>query len=545
MKKDFKDMVVYQIYPKSFQDTNGDGFGDLNGIRKRLGQLNKLGVDMIWITPFFKSHQHDNGYDVDDYKSIDPRYGDFDDFNKLVKEADELGMGIMLDMVFNHSSIYHSWFQEALKGNPKYMDYYIFKDPVEGKAPTNWVSKFGGPAWEYVEDLDKYYLHLFHRAQADLNWENEDLRNELVDIIKFWKDKGVKGFRFDVINLISKPEIYEDDLIGDGRRFYTDGPKVHDYIKELSKKAKLEEVLTVGEMSSTSIDNCILYTNPKEKELDMTFSFHHLKVDYKDGKKWDLDKVRWHELKEIFDDWQLGMQESNGWSAWFFNNHDQPRAISRFGDDENYHYETASMLANITHLLRGTPYIYQGEEIGMTDPNFTSIDQYRDVESLNYYEILREEGKTNEEALYILSKRSRDNSRTPLAWDSSKNAGFTSGKPWLELNDFSKINYEKALEDKNSIFYHYQKLIRLRKTNPLVSRGFYKPVKTPDKIYAFERFIDDKSLIVINNFSGKKIENTMDDKLKQKYRNSNILLNNYPCFDIDSLEPYQSLVIEN
>ncbi len=544
MIKDFKDMVIYQIYPKSFQDTRGNGFGDLNGIRKRLAYLKKLGVDMIWITPFFKSHQHDNGYDVDDYMSIDPRYGTFDDFDRLVEEADQMGIGIMLDMVFNHSSIYHEWFQKALEGDPKYMDYYIFKDPVNGGEPTNWVSKFGGSSWEYVEGLDKYYLHLFHRAQADLNWENEELRDELVKILKFWKSKGVKGFRFDVINLISKPQVFEDDHQGDGRRFYTDGPKVHLYIKEIVEKANLEEVLTVGEMSSTSIDNCLLYTNPDEKELDMTFSFHHLKVDYKDGKKWELDEVRWKEFKDILDSWQLEMQEGNGWSAWFLNNHDQPRALSRFGDDKTYHYQTATMLANITHLLRGTPYIYQGEEIGMIDPYFTSIDQYRDVESLNYYDILTDEGKTKEEALHILSKRSRDNSRTPMTWDDSENGGFTEGKPWIRVNDSSKINYKRALEDKNSIFYHYQKLIELRKTKPLIAKGWYGQVKSKDEIYGFERILDDSSLLVINNLTNRKLTNNMDSKLKQKYKNSNILLNNYPSFDIDSLEPYQSIVLE-
>ena len=426
---DFKDKVVYQIYIKSFQDTDGDGIGDLKGITKRLPQLKDLGVDIVWITPFFKSPQYDNGYDVADYKSIDPLFGDFDDFDEMMKIAKSLGIEIMLDMVFNHTSTEHEWFQKALNGDKKYQDYYIFKESNDG-APTNWLSKFGGSAWEYVEDLDKWYLHLFHVKQADLNWDNPDLRREIYEVVDFWKSKGVSGFRLDVVNLISKPEIFEDDYEGDGRRFYTDGPNVHKYLKELAFEGGFSELITVGEMSSTSIDNCILYSNPDEKELSMVFNFHHLKVDYKDGQKWVLDEVRWDELFGLFDEWQTAMQEHDGWSAWFFNNHDQPRAISRFTDDINYHYESATLIATLTHMMRGTPYIYQGEEIGTSNPRFKTIEEYIDVESQNYYNILLDEGKTPEEALHIISERSRDDGRTPVAWEeNSLYHGFSTVKP--------------------------------------------------------------------------------------------------------------------
>lgn len=345
MSKNFKDKVVYQIYIKSFQDTNNDGIGDLNGITKRIPILKELGVDIIWITPFFKSPQYDNGYDVSDYKSIDPIFGDFDDFDNMISIAKENGIEVMLDMVFNHTSTEHEWFQKAINGDEKYQDYYIFKDNINNNPPTNWISKFGGSAWEYVESIDKYYLHLFHIKQADLNWENPKVRKELFDVLKFWKSKGVSGFRFDVVNLISKPKIFENDYNGDGRRFYTDGPKVHEYIKEMHREGEFENLITVGEMSSTDIENCILYSNPDENELSMVFNFHHLKVDYKNGKdKWELDEINWDNLFNLFDTRQSKMQKNNGWSAWFLNNHDQPRAISRFTNDKQYHYESSTLL---------------------------------------------------------------------------------------------------------------------------------------------------------------------------------------------------------
>ena len=506
--ENFKDKVVYQIYPKSFQDSDGDGFGDLKGITERLDYLESLGVEYLWLTPFFISPQNDNGYDVADYRKIDPRYGTMEDFEELIREADARGIGLMLDMVFNHTSTEHEWFQRALKGEKKYQDYYIFKDGKKDKIPTNWVSKFGGPAWEYVEDLGKWYLHLYDVTQADLNWENPEVREELKDIIRFWKEKGIRGFRFDVINVISKPEVYEDDFIGDGRRFYTDGRHVHEFIKELVKDTDIADMITVGEMSSTTLDNCIRYSNPDEKELSMCFNFHHLKVDYKDGKKWELAKPDYKELKNLFRTWQEGVQEGNGWNALFWCNHDQPRIVSRMGNEGKYWKESAKMLAGAIHLMQGTPYIYQGEELGMTNAHFTSIEQYRDVESLNYYEILLSEGKTKEEALKILAERSRDNSRTPMQWNAKENAGFSEKTPWIQVEDnYKQINVEAEEKDEDSILNFYKKLIAFRKENPVIAKGKIQfNEEENEAVLGYTRTLDDQKLTVLCNLKEEPAE---------------------------------------
>jgi len=413
---DLSEKVVYQIYPKSFQDSNGDGLGDLQGIIKRLGYLDELGVDYLWITPVFHSPQNDNGYDVSDYYSIEPMFGTMEDMEELIEQCNDRGMGLMLDMVFNHTSTSHEWFRKALAGDEYYQDYYIFREGTPDNIPTNWKSKFGGPAWEYVPSLGKWYLHLFDVTQADLNWNNPHVREELKQVIRFWKGKGVKGFRFDVVNLISKPQVFEDDMEGDGRKFYTDGPHVHEYLKELVHDTGIEKMVTVGEMSSTSLKDCVRYSNTDEKELSMCFHFHHLKIDYKDGDKWELMEPDRIALKKLFETWQMGMQEGNGWNALFWCNHDQPRVVSRLGDEGRYWEQSAKMLAALIHLMRGTPYIFQGEEIGMTNPHYREISQYRDVESLNYYEILLEKGKSAKEALEVLAARSRDNGRSPMQW---------------------------------------------------------------------------------------------------------------------------------
>ena len=369
---DFSNKVVYQIYPKSFRDTNGDGFGDIPGVIEKLEYLQELGVDYLWLTPFFISPQRDNGYDVADYRKIDPQFGTMPDLEELIRQSKERGMGIMLDMVFNHTSTQHEWFQKALAGDEKYQKYYIFKEGTPDRAPTNWQSKFGGSAWEYVPDLGKWYLRLFDVTQADLNWDNPEVREELKEILRFWKDKGIQGFRFDVINLVSKPERMEDDQEGDGRRFYSDGPHIHEYLKELVRDSGIEDFVTVGEMSSTSLAHCIRYSAPQEKELSMCFNFHHLKVDYKDGDKWAVMKADYRKLKELFVDWQLGMQEGGGWNALFWCNHDQPRIVSRLGEEGPYWQASAKMLAGMIHLMRGTPYLYQGEEIGMQNAHYSS-----------------------------------------------------------------------------------------------------------------------------------------------------------------------------
>lgn len=541
----FKDKVVYQIYIKSFQDSNGDGIGDLNGITQRLPQLAELGVDIVWITPFFNSPQYDNGYDVEDYKSIDPMFGNFEDFDNMMKKAKSLNIEIMVDMVFNHTSTQHEWFQKALSGDEKYQNYYIFKDSKDGKEPTNWLSKFGGSAWKYVEKLDKWYLHLFHVEQADLNWDNPEVREEIFDVVKFWKDKGVAGFRLDVVNLISKPEKFENDFEGDGRGFYTDGPNIHKYLKELSKKGGFRDLITVGEMSSTSLENCILYSNPNEKELSMVFNFHHLKVDYKNGKeKWILDGIRWDDLFELFDTWQTEMQEKGGWSAWFLNNHDQPRAISRFCDDKNYHYESATFLGTLTHMMRGTPYIYQGEEIGTTNPRYSTIDEYLDVESKNYFNILLEEGMSEKEALHVISERSRDNGRTPIAWEeNSVNYGFSETKPWLGFGNVSNY-YDKDKNVEKSIFKYYQKLIKLRKNFKAISEGRYKKVNSIYQSYVFERISENEEILVILNFKDFSENLDISKEIIEKYKDSEILINNYDNFDIENLRPYQAVVLK-
>lgn len=501
----FKDKVIYQIYVKSFSDSNGDGLGDLRGIIGKLDYLQSLGVDYLWLTPFFRSPMNDNGYDVADYLAVDPVFGSMEDVETLIAEAGRRGLALMFDMVFNHTSTGHEWFQKALAGDPDYLDYYIFRDGAPDVPPTNWQSKFGGSAWEYVPHLKKWYLHLFDKTQADLNWDNPAVREALKNVIRFWKAKGVQGFRFDVANLISKPALFEDDDTGDGRRFYTDGPHVHEYLKELVADTGIGDMVTVGEMSSTSLDNCIRYTT--EKELSMVFSFHHLKVDYKNGDKWELQPVDFGAFKRLFHDWQLGMQQAGGWNALFLCNHDQPRAVSRFGDDKRYWKQSAKMLAACTHLMRGTPYIFQGEELGVTNAGYTDISQYRDVESQNYYRIMLENGKPKEEALETLRQRSRDNGRTPMQWDGSPNAGFTDGTPWIQPpENYRAINVAAALQDPDSILHFYKSLIRLRKENPLISDGkieFLYPDET--RLLAYRRFLGAESLFVFNNLSGKEI----------------------------------------
>lgn len=543
----FNDKVIYQIYPKSFKDSNSDGFGDIRGVIEKLDYLKELGVDYVWLTPFFLSPQKDNGYDVADYKKIEPKYGTMEDLEELIAESSLRGIGIMLDMVFNHTSTEHEWFQKALSGDKKYMDYYIFRER-EGKPPTNWQSKFGGSAWEYVPKFKKWYLHLFDVTQADLNWENPKVREELKEIIRFWKEKGIKGFRFDVVNLISKPDIFEDDLEGDGRCFYTDGPRVHEYLKELVHDTGIEEMITVGEMSSTTLSNCIKYSNPEEKELTMCFNFHHLKIDYKNGDKWELMKPDFMTLKNLFRKWQLGMEKNNGWNALFWCNHDQPRIVSRLGDEGKYWRESAMMLAGLIHLMRGTPYIYQGEEIGMTNPHFTSIEQYKDVESLNYYGILLKQGKSSTEALDILAERSRDNSRTPMQWSNDTYCGFSDVKPWISIADNKdRINVSSQQQDRQSILEFYKKLIKIRKEKAAISKGnitFFD--EADENIIAYKRGFEGNELIVVCSLRETKIK----ADIKAEWNLYKKILGNYNSEpeiaerEI-SLNPFEIVVFEN
>lgn len=542
----FKQSAVYQIYPKSFLDTNGDGVGDLPGVIEKLDYLQKLGVDYLWLTPFFVSPQNDNGYDVADYRAIDPRYGTMADFEALTAQAEQRGIGIMLDMVFNHTSTSHQWFQKALAGDPQYQDYYIFRPgKPDGTPPTNWESKFGGSAWEYVPSLDQYYLHLFDKTQADLNWENPAVRREVQDIVRFWMGKGVRGFRFDVVNLISKGE-FVDDLQGDGRRFYTDGPRIHEFLQELNRESfgQAPEIITVGEMSSTSMENCFRYAGEDGKELSMVFSFHHLKVDFVGNEKWVLVPADFSKLKEILFSWQEGMARHGAWNAVFWCNHDQPRVVSRFGDEGAYWKQSAKMLAGVIHAMRGTPYIYQGEELGMTNAGFTRLDQYRDVESLNHFQILRDKGMSETGVYAILQAHSRDNSRTPMQWTAGPNGGFTTGEPWISVNpNTASINAEGQVDDPDSIFAYYQSLIRLRKEYEVFAQGDFTPL-TPEhpSVLAYQRQWKNTTLLCINNFYRKECIWNSPVSL-EGYR---VLLSNYDdCRPSQSwtLRPYESALL--
>ncbi|MFE6706260.1 alpha,alpha-phosphotrehalase [Bacillus thuringiensis] len=547
--KDWHKSVVYQIYPKSFNSYYNRETGDIKGVTEKLDYLKELGVDYIWLTPIYQSPQNDNGYDVSDYYSVDPPYGTMEEFEELLEEAKVRNIEIMLDIVVNHSSTEHKWFKEAKEDkNSPYRNYYIWRD-----EKNNWQSKFGGSAWKYDEKTEQYYLHLFDETQADLNWENEKLREEVYDMMRFWLDKGVTGFRLDVINLISKDQRFLNDegstATSDGRKYYTDGPRVHEYLQEMSRNVFAgKDVITVGEMSSTTIDNCIKYSNPERNELSMTFSFHHLKVDYANGDKWTKADFDFIKLKEIMSNWQIEMQKGGGWNALFWCNHDQPRIVSRFGDDGKYRNESAKMLATAMHMLQGTPYIYQGEEIGMTNPKFESIEQYRDVESLNIYDIKLKEGLSKEEIIGILKQKSRDNSRTPMQWNEEMNSGFTTSTPWISAaENFKEINVEKALEDKESVFYHYKKLIELRKTYDVITEGEYAILdKNDPKIWAYTRTTESEVLLVINNFYEEEITYSIPAHVQLDGMKQEVLLSNYKDASKDiaklNLRPYESIV---
>lgn len=495
--------VIYQIYPKSFQDTTGSGTGDLRGVTQRLDYLQRLGVDAIWLTPFYISPQVDNGYDVANYTAIDPTYGTLDDFDELVAQAKARGIRIILDMVFNHTSTQHTWFREALNKESPYRQFYIWRDGTPDVCPNNWQSKFGGSAWRWHSQSEQYYLHLFAPEQADLNWENPAVRAELKKVCEFWADRGVDGLRLDVVNLIAKDQDFPDDPTGDGRRFYTDGPRAHTFLREMNRDVFTpRNLMTVGEMSSTTLENCQQYAALSGDELSMTFNFHHLKVDYPNGEKWTLAKPDYVALKALFRHWQQGMHNV-AWNALFWCNHDQPRIVSRFGDEGEYRVPAAKMLAMALHGMQGTPYIYQGEEIGMTNPHFTRITDYRDVESHNMFAALRAAGRDPDELLAILASKSRDNSRTPMQWDNGKNAGFTQGEPWINLCDnYAEVNVAAALCDENSVFYTYQKLIALRKTQPVLIWGDYQDL-LPDSpsVWCYRRQWQGQALLVVANLS--------------------------------------------
>lgn len=546
--------VIYQIYPKSFYDSNNDGIGDLPGIIQKLDYIKKLNVDMIWFNPFFVSPQHDNGYDIANYYEIDSRFGTMADFEELVAKLKEINVGVMLDMVFNHCSTDHEWFQKALAGDEKYRKFfYLRKAKPDGSLPNNWQSKFGGSAWAKFGDTDYYYLHLYDPTQADLDWHNPEVRKEIYRVINFWRQKGVHGFRFDVINVIGKDERLIDSTgdIAQEKSLYTDTPIVHQYLKEMNQASFGQDPnsITVGEMSSTTIANSIKYSNPNEHELSMVFNFHHLKVDYQNGEKWTKAPFDFMKLKQLFTQWQEEMDQGAGWNALFWNNHDQPWALSRFGDTGIYREKSAEMLATAIHLMRGTPYIYMGEELGMIDPDYSSIDSYIDVECKNAFKELQQKGISEKQAFDIVKSKSRDNSRVPMHWDSSQYAGFSSVTPWLMPTDQDQINVKDELTH-GEIFNYYQNLIKLRHNEELISDGHIRMfLKDDPQVLAYERFLDDQpsKLLVFNNFYGQSHTVTLPKAFQKQA--AQVVISNYDQQDINlqetlTLRPYEALAIK-
>ena len=529
--------VVYQIYPRSFNDSNGDGIGDINGIIEKLDYLKELGIDVIWLSPVYKSPNDDNGYDISDYCDIMDEFGTMEDMDRLLNEAKERNIKIVMDLVVNHTSDEHKWFIEAKKSKDnEYRDYYIWRDPVNGKEPNDLGSTFSGSAWQYDEESGQYYLHLFSKKQPDLNWENEKVRKEVYDMMNFWIDKGIGGFRMDVIDLIGK--VPDDMITGNG-------PKLHEYLQEMNKAAlEGNDLLTVGETWGATPEVAKLYSNPERKELSMVFQFEHIGLDQIEGKdKWDVKPLDLLELKRVLSKWQTEL-EGEGWNSLFWNNHDLPRIVSRWGNDKEYRIESAKMLATLLHGMKGTPYIYQGEEIGMTNIRLENIDEYNDIEILNMYKDRISKGYSHEEIMNSIYIKGRDNARTPMQWDDSENAGFTTGKPWLAVNkNYKEINVKKALEDKNSIFYHYKKLIEIRKNNDTIIYGDYKLVCPEDKnIFAYIRELNGDKILVVCNFYC----DTVNFKLNDDFNFAEILLSNYndssTLLENLTLRPYEAIM---
>lgn len=517
--------VVYQIYPRSFQDSNGDGIGDLQGIISRLNYIQDLGVDIIWLCPVYASPNDDNGYDISDYYSINCEYGTMADMEQLIAEAAQLGIGIMMDIVANHTSDEHPWFIEAKqdKSNP-YRNYYVWREQPESELE----SIFGGSAWEYTGETNQYYLHMFSKKQPDLNWHYPPVRRAIYDVMKFWIEKGIKGFRLDVIDLIAKQ--IDENIIANGSL-------LHLYLKEMHQEALLgKEIVTVGETGGADIPQALLYTAPDEKELNMVFSFEHLALDEQTGKqKWDLKPLNINDLKRVLSNWQEGLAEK-GWNGLFWNNHDQPRIVSRWGNDTTYRYESATMLAALLHLMRGTPYIYQGEEIGMTNVQYNELSLYRDVETFQMYKKRHEQGYTHEEIFTSIHAKGRDNSRTPMQWNSQPNAGFTQGMPWIKVNpNYIDLNVENDRKSSRSIFQFYRKLVKLRQNCDLIIFGDYQLLETEPEVFAYRRQWKNERLYVFCNFTKK----TTDCTLLQHLPSKGLLQNYESCPSVGILRPYE------
>ncbi|NLL93676.1 MAG: alpha-glucosidase [Clostridiales bacterium] len=534
----WKKAVIYQIYPRSFMDSNGDGIGDLRGVIEKLDYLSWLGVDAIWLSPVYKSPNDDNGYDISDYTNIMDEFGTMEDMDELIVKAEEKGIHIIMDMVFNHTSDEHQWFVESRKSkdNP-YRDYYIWRDPVDGHEPNELGSVFSGSAWEFDEETGQYFLHFYSKRQPDLNWENENVRKGMADVVKFWLDRGVYGFRLDVIEMLGK---VPDEMIG------ANGPKLHDYIKELyedgfNSTGKGEEIVTIGECWSADIDIASKYTNPENKELSMVFQFEHSSLDEVPGKgKWELAPLKLQALKDVFEKWQI--RYDKGWNALFWDNHDLPRIVSRFGNDKEYRVESAKMLALLLHGMKGTPFIFQGEEIGMTNVAFDTIDKYKDIEIINMYNEKINQGISHEKIMESIYAKGRDNARTPMQWDNSNNAGFTTGTPWIDVNtNFSSINVKKDIEETNSVLHFYRNLIRIRKNDVCIQKGNYQSMMKDDEdVFAYTRTFEDMKILVVCNFHNctKDININMDTK--------EVLISNYDNEKIDlrnlKLRPYEAIM---
>ena len=551
-KKWWKESVVYQIYPKSFKDSNGDGVGDIRGIIQKLDYLKELGVNVLWISPMLESPQDDNGYDISDYRRIYKEYGTMEDYEELLSEAHKRDIRILMDLVVNHTSDEHNWFVESRKSkdNP-YRDYYIWKDPVNGKEPNNWGGAFGGSAWEYDPQTQMYYLHLFSKKQPDLNWENEKVRQEVYDMMTFWCEKGIDGFRMDVISMISKDQTFPDgemnnSLYGDFGPYCVHGPRVHEFLQEMNREVLSRyDIMTVGETSGVTIEEAQKYAGEAGKELNMVFQFEHVDNGSGDYGKWTTEKYDFKEFKRIMIKWQEELQ-GKAWNSLFLGNHDQPRSVSRFGNDNPAYRETsAKMLATCLHMMQGTPYVYQGEELGMTNVYFDKLEDYRDIESINFFTELTEAGlMTPEYMMKCLMLRSRDNARTPMQWDDSEQAGFTDGESWIKVNpNYKEINAAQQLEDPNSIFYYYQKLIRLRKEKDIIVYGGFEPLYRDDEqILAYIRRQEQEKLLTVCNFSDKNAEM----EIPEEFKGAECLITNLDRTVFEGkivLKPYEAFVL--
>ncbi|KGX91551.1 oligo-1,6-glucosidase [Pontibacillus halophilus JSM 076056 = DSM 19796] len=557
-RKWWKEGVVYQVYPRSFNDSNGDGIGDLRGITEKLDYLKDLGVDILWLSPVYESPNDDNGYDISNYRAIMDEFGTMEDWETMLEEIHKRDMRLVMDLVVNHTSDEHEWFQEARKSkdNP-YRDYYIWRDGKDGAEPNNWVSFFSGSAWDYDEETAQYYLHLFTRKQPDLNWENEQVRKEVFDMMKFWLDKGIDGFRMDVINLISKTPGLPDALVTQAKNLYqwggehfVNGPRFMEFMNEMNDEVLQHyDVMTVGETAMVKPEDGVEFTNEEDGVLSMVFQFDHMEIDGLPGSqegKWSVQPWKLSKMKEIMSDWQHTLN-GKGWNSLYLENHDQPRSVSRFGNDKEYHKESAKMLATWYQLMQGTPYIYQGQEIGMTNVKYDSIEDYRDVEIHNWYnEQVTEKGKNKQEIMHSIFVKGRDNARTPMQWSGEKNAGFTPDEPWIKVNpNYTSINVEDQQKDEGSILNYYKELIRLRKNHDVLLYGSYKLLDPEDEqVYAYERELDGEVALIVANFTKEAVEYQVDSSFELKTAQQ--VIGNYPNEEENGeqlhLKPYEARV---